>query len=317
MSTANSATRIGVLAQKHQIKNYINGAIQNNLISDATFLAPIVRVPSLVNTVWKFDRLKPFRTVDTKRAQGGRANRVTYGGETEDITLETHALDTGIDIASRSDEELIMDLKMQADLAAQAAGLSHLQNVLTAIEGASGLNTDTLDISDDDPVEEFNGWIKNILLSCGGFAPNVKIRALWGYEAARKVLADAQVISRISGGATTSNPAVATLDVFSRMLLMPGTEHRVCTAITDTAVMDSATETRSFVNDNEILLVAASPNPTTADASAFKTFWMGSDMMTQRYWKSDDGRVENMALDWFWRIYAANSKAAYKITVQA
>jgi len=82
-----SATRIEVLARKHNVMNYINGAVNANLIGDAFYVAPMVRTGSLVNTVWKYDRNPPFRIPETRRALGGKANRVHFGGTTEDLTL--------------------------------------------------------------------------------------------------------------------------------------------------------------------------------------------------------------------------------------
>lgn len=310
-----SATRISVLAQKHQLKNYINGAVNANLLGDATFLAPIVRTGSLVNTVWKYDRTKPFRIPETRRALGGKATQVDFGGTTEDITLETHALDTGIDILAERDEEIIMNLRSQSDMAASLAGLAHFKSVRTTIAGA--VSSTTLTISSDDPIAIFDAKIKSILLSCGSYAPAVKIRFLWGYEAALKVLNDAQVISRISGGATRDTPAVATLDSIAKMLVLQGTEHRICTAIEDTGEFGSGTESRAFVGDNEVLIAAVAPNPNKQDPSAFKTLWYGSDGMQQGFYKSEDGRSEYVKLDWAMKIYTANAGAAYKYTVQA
>lgn len=316
-----SATRIEVLARKHNVMNYINGAVNANLIGDAFYVAPMVRTGSLVNTVWKYDRNTPFRIPETRRALGGKANRVHFGGTTEDLTLETHALDTGIDVEAQSDEEIVMNLQSQVNLTTQLASLAHYSRVLTLVQAAQTTNTATLDISNADAAagvaDAFNGYLKTVLLSCGSFAPSVQLRFLWGWNAAQKVLNATSVVNRVNGGATTGMPAVPTLNTFGNLLMIPGTQHRICSAIQDTAAQDSSTEARSFVLDDQVLIFASSPNPTKEDPSAFKTFWKGSEGMGTRYYQSEDKRVENFGLDWAYKVYAANEKASYKITVQA
>ena len=318
-----SATRIETLARKHQLNGYINGAVNANLVGDAFYLAPMVRTGSLVNTVWSYDQARPFRIPDTKRALGGKAIQVDFGGTSEDITLETHAMDTGIDVQAQTDEEIVMNLQTQVNLAASLASLAHFNSVITAIEAASGLNTATLDISNADAgtgvADALNGYIKTILLACGSFSPNVQLRFLWGWNAAQKVLNATSVVNRVNGGATTGQVAVPTLNTIGNLLLTPGTQHRMCTAISDSGELNAAysVANRSFINDDEILIVAASPNPTRQDPSAFKTLWKGSEGMGSGYYKSEDGRVEYAKFDWAYKVYTANAKAAYKVTVQA
>ena len=322
-----SATRIETLARKHNVTNYINGAVNANLIGDAFYVAPMVRTGSLVNTVWKYSRTSPFRIPDTRRALGGKAARVDFGGTTEDLTLETHALDTGIDVVAQSDEEIVMNLQSQVNLTTQLASLAHYDRVLTLVNAAATAAS-AIDISTDDAltpsfqiVNTLNAHIKTILLSCGSFAPSTKVRFLWGFEAAKLMMSSLEFKNRVNGGATSANPVsnsiTAGLDVLSKMLVIPNTEHRICTAIKDTGEQAASSESRAFVNDSSLLIFAASENPTKEDPSAFKTFWKGSEGMDTRYYKSEDQRIENFGLDWAYKVYTANAGAAIKLTVQA
>jgi hypothetical protein len=314
-----AATRIETLAMKHQVRNYINGAVQQSVASDAAFIAPIVPVGSLVNTVWKYDRLTPYRIPDTRRAYGGKATVIHFGGTTEDVTLQPNALDTGIDYLQRSDEEIVMDLQSQVNLTTSAAGLGHFASVLATVQAAmtAASVTTTLDISDSDPIAVIDGLCKTILLSCGDAAGMMQLRFLWGWNAAAKVLADPDVIARVSGGATTDKPAKPTLAQLKGLFLYPNTVHRMGLAIKDTSEVGVTTEARSFVLDDEVLIVAASENPNKADPSAFKTFWKGSAGMDTRYYTTEDKRVEMFGLDWAFKIYAANAAASRRVTVQA
>ena len=314
-----AATRIETLAFKHQVRNYINGAVVQSISGDAAFLAPRVPMGSLVNTVWKFDRLRPFRIPSTKRASGGKATVVDFGGSTEDISLQLNALDTGIETQNQTDDEVVMGLQSQVNQVTSLAGLSHLAETVATVQAAmtAASVTTTLDISNDDPVAIIDALCKTILLSCGDASSMMKIRFLWGWNAAAKVLADPDIIARISGGATESQPAKPTLETLKRLFLFPNTEHRLSTAIKDTGEQGSATEARAFVLDDEVLIVAASDNPTVSDPSAFKSFWKGSAGMDTRYYKRDDGRVEMFGLDWAYKVYAANASASRRVTVQA
>ena len=312
------ATRIESLGLKHQIRNYIVGSVMQNVSRDAQFIAPRVNVPSLVNTVFKYDRKTPFRVPDTRRASGGRATEVNFGGTPEDITLQLNALDTGIEVMAQSDDEIIMNLQTQVDIVTSLAGLAHFKEATTLIQAAmnAASATATIDISDDDPIAKIDSYCKDILLSCGDASSNMQLRFLWGWNALAKVLADAQVIARVNGGATTNTPATPTVETIKRMLIFPNTEHRLSLAIQDTGEQASATEARSFVLDNQVLIVAATENPTKADPSAFKTFWYGADGMRGHYYSRDDKRVESFGLDWAYKIYAANPAASKLVTVQ-
>lgn len=315
-----SATRIGKLAQTENLKGFIAGAVNQGLQSDASFLAPIVPVGSTQVKYWAYDRTAPFRIADTKRAHGGRANRVDFGGTETTVALEPQALDTGIDVTLNDDASIIMDLQSQAALASSQARLSHFATALAVIQAAMTANsvTTTLDISSDDSVEILNTICKGIILSAGGGAAGrLQIRFLWGWNAAQKVLADADVIARISGGSDSSSPATADLGVLKKMLLYPNTMHRMATAVKDTSEQ-GGTESRAFVLDDEVLIVAASEMPNKQDPSAFKTFWNGAGgVMRERYYPSEDKRVENFGLDWDYKVVSANALASRRVTVQA
>lgn len=314
-----AATRIELLAFKKQVRNYINGAVVQSIAGDAAFLAPRVPVGSLNNTVWKYDRLKPYRIPVTKRAPGGKATVMDFGGTTEDISLQLNALDTGIEVQNQTDEQIVMGLQSQVDQVTSVAGLAHLAETVATVQAAmtAASVTTTLDISADDPISIIDTICKAILLSCGDAAGTMKLRFLWGWNAAQKVLADPDIIARISGGATDAQPAKPTLDTLKRLFLYQSTEHRLSTAIKDTGEQGSATEARAFVLDDELLIVAASENPSLSDPSAFKSFWKGAAGMDTRYYARDDKRVEMFGLDWAYKVYAANASASRRVTVQA
>lgn len=314
------STRSQALAAIQGITNfasgYANDVIAQSVLADAYFLTGDPIKTALNFEYAQFDRADGISIPDTKTASTDPVGALlVFGGTKITGTLDAHRATTEWYDASAnvSDADLLLQLQSGVRQATQALVTGRFQRILAAASTAAGAGT-TIDISDnDDPIDEIQEQVQNVMLACGGYC---QPRVLIGASAFRKISALAKFQSRVNGGATVNLPSTPTEQQMAAAIGM-GVQVKVTNAVYNSAA-PGQTATGAFLLGDTIYVAATSPSPSTQDPSALKVFeGNGSNGMTPVFMPHLNGVHEAATWGWMEKVQATNSSAIKKLTVQA
>lgn len=125
------------------------------------------------------------------------------------------------------------------------------------------------DYTASDPITNIEDGKRTILVNTG-FMPNTLVM---GYDVWIKLRHHPQILNRISGGATSGNPAMVTQELVAQVV---GVERiLVAQAVQNTAV-EGETAVYAFTHGKHALLCYANPNPGLLEPSAgYRFVWRG------------------------------------------
>lgn len=276
------------------LTNYAKGFSQQlEAAGDAAFLAPRVATGVASGQFKEFSDKNSFAVQDTRRAIGGKANRIGFESEDKFFNCSPNALEITLDEHERAlagnnilnlEQAKIATVLARARLGRQLAVLSAVRAAVAPVSGVGAWSN-----PDVDPIDELDAQVEAIFAATG-VMPN---RMLIGLSAFRALRKNAQVKELLKGSGLTR----LTLDALKDMLLNPGMEIRLSKVSYDTAKPGKASAKAPAVG-NEVILFVGEDNPTQYDPSFAKTFSTdASSVESVRMWQ-EDPRTDVYAVDW-------------------
>jgi len=292
------------------LTTFAQGVSQDLASALAEFIAPTVRVPSLIGIYKKFDDKNAFQVVDTTRAVGGTARRIEFAASDPTFNCQPQALEVAIDDAERAASVDAMQFLEESKVRTlvQTATASHedkvvgIMKTLTATGGV-GVWSNT----SNDPVAEIDAQIEAIAKVCG-LLPNAIVFGLGAWRIFRN---HPKVLARQPGASLIGvNP-----DQAATMMLNPAIQVRIGILSKDTAKF-GAGATKTNILGNEVFIFLRSPSPSTYDPSWMKTFSGGEGSITSvRQYRDESARSDMFAIDWSEDIQIVSSITASRITL--
>jgi hypothetical protein len=260
---------------------------ESNFIADRVF--PNVPVPKQTDKYYIYNRADFNRSGNVAPlAPRTRPERVGMGLSTDSYSIEVRALATDFDHQTLANEDTMLDIRAAgARMVAQQMLIDREKRWIstyfatnvwdTEYDGVANADNNLAsevtqwdDYTNSTPIVDVTNAKRAAKLASGGFRPNVMVVT----EDVRDVLTNhPDIIARISGGATTINPALVT----DRMLatVFDVEEFLVIGAVENTAA-DGATETNAFVASKKAALYYRPVAPgLMVPAAGYNFTWTG------------------------------------------
>lgn len=295
------------------LREYAQGAAQQNVQPVADFLAPTVNVSTMVGRFKSYTEKHKFKIPNTLRGIGGRAVELSFDVTDKTYNCEPHALDFPVDNLERDESDLESVLQEGAEIVAEAAGLSHERNVLDVALASLGTGTNVTFGATDDPIDIIDGYILSTI-KAARYGSLMGIGIIFGATAWKKFKNNKNVAGKfIVGSGAPKATNIPTLDNVGQLFLA-NPEIRNTFMVYDTSV-EGKTDSINFMLDNDVIIFARRPQPTRRDPSFMKTFRLSNRWMQPGSYTRDDGRVEVAKFDWSEDIQVTNSGAGVRLVV--
>lgn len=299
------------------LKEYAQGAAQENTMPVADFIAPTISVPTQVGRFKRYTEKHRFRIPNTLRGVGGRATELSFDVSDATFNCTPHALDFPVDNLEQIEEaQLENTLQEGATMIAEVGGLAHEKNVISAALTGAGAGTSKTwtGATPTDPVDDLDSVILDVI-KAAKYGSLMGVGIVFGAGAWRLFKNSPLVRAKFVVGTGGRQPALAipTIEATSSLLL-GNPEVRVSMMVEDTAA-EGLAESISFLLDASILIFARRANPTRRDPSFMKTFRLSGQFMVPGTYTRDDGRVEVAKFDWSEDIQITNTTAIKRLNV--
>lgn len=300
---------LATLSGRPLIREYAQGAAQSATSSVADFLAPTVNVAKHKGKFKKYDKETRFKIADSNRALGGNATLLEFDRTDADYDCTPHAYDTPIDNIEIEEAEGEMLLKEAADDSAFMGALSHEKRVIDmAVAGAGSATGGAWSNDANDPVDELNTCIQQVILAAGG-SDLIEVGMVWSANAVQAFFKNAKTKGYFPGKEEIS----PTMDNISK-LLMGKVNHKISWLAADTAARGKAS-TLAFLMTGKVLVFARNSNPTRRDPSFMKTFRVSGRWMVPGVYEKTDKRGQVVKLDWSSDEKVTNTEAGKLFTL--
>lgn len=306
-------SRLSTLSSNPELTSYAQGTARQNISPIADFLAPMVPVSSQVGRYKKFDDNHRFKVPDTRRALGGRATVLEWNVDDATYNCTPRAIDVPVDKLEGLELGTAMNaIKEGADDAAEVAGLSHEQLVITTALTAAGAGTNHNFVSDAvDPIKVIDEAI--LAVSKAAKVSNLmEIGIVMGPTAYLRYKHNKNVKAAKSGGGKTVSISLEDIAI----LQMGNPEAKLSTMLIDSSP-EGLAEDIDFMLDTAILIFVRKANPTRRDPSFMKTFRLRSGILAPRVYEREDGRVDVAAFDWSEDVQVTNTAAVIRLNANA
>ena len=300
---------LATLSGRPLIQQYAQSAAQSATSQVADFLAPTVNVARHKGKYRKYDKETRFKIADSKRALGGAATVLSFDRSDADYDCSPHAYDTPLDNIEIEEAEGESLLKESADDSAFMGALDHEKQVIDlAVSGSGAATGGTWSSDSNDPVNELNTAIQEVVLAAGG-SDMIEIGMIWSANAVQAFFKNAKTKGYFPG----KQEIVPTTENITK-LLMGNVQHKISWLAADTAA-SGKTSTLAFLMASKVLVFARNSNPTRRDPSFMKTFRVNSRWMTPGVYPKPDGRGQVVKLDWSSDVKVTNSEAGKLFTI--
>ena len=301
-------------------QSHIDRALTNVAIAykNAAFVwpnvFPRVRVQKLSDLYFTFTKGNWFRFDTGARAPGARASRGSYSLTTTLYTCVEKALATQIpdEVIANSDDPLTPLVRGTEYVSAQIQ-LAIEKDVLDLVFGnsiwSSSATPATLWSNDaSDPLGDIETAMNSVATSIGR-EPNTAVigRGLWRY-----LKNHPDVIDRIKGGATSGDPAKATIDQVAGVV---GLQRILVAGATSDTSNEPATSTMAYVGGSHMALMYVAAGPALNEPSAGYTF-MFQDVEISRF-REEQERSDVVEARCSWDAKVTASDAGYLIKAAA
>lgn len=292
------------------LTNYGFGIAQDLKKGLSNFLAPEVPTGSSSGQYKKYDSKNAFQVYLTRRAVGGKAQRIEFEASDPYFHAAPNALEITIDDAEREQagENVSQLEEAKTQTLVSTAVISHEVEVLTKIRaavsavGGVGVWSDAA----KDPVAEIDAQIDAIATSTG-MLPNRLAMSLGVW---RVIKNHPKVLGRQPGEGNIG----VTHSQFAAMLLNPDIEIRVGVLGRDSARPGNAKNAVSIAGA-DLFVFFASDSPSVYDPSFAKTFRTRSGGVDQvRMYREDGSRSDVLAVDWSDDIQVVSTELVRRIT---
>lgn len=303
------STSLSTLSGQPLIKEYAQGAAQSATSSVAEFIAPTVNTTKHTGKFTVYDKESRFKIPDTLRGLGGKATQLVFDRSSGTFEAKPNALDTPLDNIEIDEAEGMNLLKEAADDAAFLGGLAHEKLVIdTAVDRAGAALGGTWSNDANDPVDEVNTAIAEVILASGG-SDIIEIGMVWSANAVRAFFKNAKTKGYFPG----KEEIAPTMDNIAK-LLMGKVSHKISWLAADTTARGKASSL-DFLLKSKLLVFARNPNPTRRDPSFMKTFRPRNRWMVPGVYPREDKRGEVVSMDWSCDVKAANPEAGKLFTI--
>jgi hypothetical protein len=306
-------SRLSSLSSNPELTSYAQGTARQNISPIADFLAPMVPVSAQVGRFKKFTDTHRFRVPDTRRAIGGKATILEWNVDDATYNCTPRAIDVPVDKLEALELGTAMNaIKEGADDAAEVAGLSHEQLVITTALTAAGAGTNHNFVSDAvDPIKVIDEAI--LAVSKAAKVSNLmEIGIVMGPTAYLRYKHNKNVKAAKSGGGKTVSISLEDIAI----LQMGNPEAKLSTMLIDSSP-EGLAEDIDFMLDTAILIFVRKANPTRRDPSFMKTFRLRSGILAPRVYEREDGRVDVAAFDWSEDVQVTNTAAVIRLNANA
>ena len=301
--------KLSTATYKETLKQYAFGIEQDVKSSLADFIAPRVPVGTGTGTYKKFDSQGAFQIYDTRRAVGGRANRIHFDADDPTFNCEANALEIPIDDQERAkagDKQQALEEARSRTLVISGCLAREKKVVDTAFATISA--ADTWDhTGDTDIVSAIDAQLVAMAKATGRM-PNRMVIGLnpWTWVKNHKSVLDRH---------SPTNGKGVSLEGFAAMLAVPGIDIRVAVLSYDKSKKPKNAD-KEFVFGNDILMFYANENPTEFDPSFMKTFSIGNQSVEDVYtYRADDCRSDILAVDWSEDVEVISNLCAKRISL--
>ena len=299
-----------IYGRNETLTNFARGLSQDLSKSLAEFIAPTV-VTGIASGQYKsFSDKNAFQVPATRRAIGGKANRIGFESEDAYYNCAPNALEITIDAFEREKAGADASMLEQAKTATVvgAARLSHEKAVfdlvrasVAAVESRGNWSSGSVD-----PINELDEQIESIAIATG-MMPN---RLVIGLSAFRSLRANAKVVARQPGAAIVG----LTTQQLAAMLINPEIEIRVGVLAYDTTKAGKAKST-SLVVGADAFLFCASQSPTPYDPSFAKTFTVSAGNIFDVQMNQEDHRTDVISVDWSEEIKVVSAACGRRLAI--
>lgn len=250
-----------------QMTSFAHGIAPDYTSSLAEIMAPQCVAPAAAGNYIAFDDADAFRYVNTRRALGGKGQRLTIDSTAPSFSCDPHSIEIPIDQFEKEkvgDAGLQMLREAKTRTLVSRSALSREYRVYqayadgTSAESGLGVWTD----DDKDPIDEINSTIVALALATG----NRNIHLVVAMDALMQIGKHPKVQGRFPGAQLIN----VTAEVLQKMLIIPVQVHVGMMPIATEKVGKTASKT--FVGTAKIYAFISQPNPSVFDPSAAKTF---------------------------------------------
>jgi hypothetical protein len=276
------------------LTNYARGLSQDLSNPITRFLAPEVVVTTAIGQYKSFDDKGNFKAVDTARAVGGKARRLTLNADDPAYLATPNALEIPLD---QYEGELAGDrltavrqaktkVLVSTAMVSREAKVINIARSVAAESGVGNWSDDTVD-----PIKQLDGLIQKIATVTGRL-PNRLALGLSSWIILRN---NAKVLGRFPGAAAVG----VTKQQFAGLLANPQIEIEIGVLSQVDAGLNEAAAPQKKRNilGGDVFLFIAENSPTEFDPSFMKTFTTGAGSV-DRVWTYEEPRAEILAVGW-------------------
>ena len=246
---------------------------QDNFIADQIF--PIVGVDKQSDKYYKYDRAHMNRTGDVKKlAPRTEVERIGMTVSDDSYFTEVYGLGMDFDEQSLANEDAALDLRTAGAQTLAMRLMIHREKQFADTFFTTGVwGTDrTLsgsaqwDHADSTPIQDVTTASRTIQLGSGGFRPNTLVV---GRETHDALVNNAQILSRLNGGATVSNTALVTKAKLAEIFEV---ERYFVMEAVQNDTKEGAAESNTFIGGDSAMLCYTPSNAGLLTPAAGLTF---------------------------------------------
>lgn len=246
---------------------------QDNFIADKIF--PIVGVDKQSDKYYKYDRAHMNRTGDVKKlAPRTEVERIGMTVSDDSYFTEVYGLGMDFDEQSLANEDAALDLRTAGAQTLAMRLMIHREKQFADTFFTTGVwGTDrTLsgsaqwDHADSTPIQDVTTASRTIQLGSGGFRPNTLVV---GRETHDALVNNAQILSRLNGGATVTNTALVTKAKLAEIFEV---ERYFVMEAVQNDTLEGAAESNTFIGGDSAMLCYTPSNAGLLTPAAGLTF---------------------------------------------
>lgn len=308
-------SRLASVSSSPTLRQFAQGAAQQNTSPVADFIAPPVDVPLSVMKYKEYSEKSRFRIPDTRRALGGRATEIGFDVSDATFNCQPHALDFPIDNLEQLESGDLENVLQEGAVAvSEVAGLAHEKTVIDTSLAAAGAGT-TLSVgSSDDIVDQLDALVLQVMLAAR-YGALMGVGIVFGATMWKTIKNHPSVRNRFTVSGSKGPKPLATLTAGDfGSLLLGNPEVQASFMVYDDAPEGKAADAK-FVLDESLLVFARRQDPTRRDPSFAKTFRLAGRWMVPGSYLRDDGRVEVAKFDWSEDVKVTNSAAVKRLNL--
>ena len=246
---------------------------QDNFIADKIF--PIVGVDKQSDKYYKYDRAHMNRTGDVKKlAPRTEVERIGMTVSDDNYFTEVYGLGMDFDEQTLANEDAALDIRTAGAQTLAMRLMIHREKQFADTFFTTGVwgtdrtlsGTAQWDNASSTPIQDVTTASRTIQLASGGFRPNTLVV---GRETHDALVNNAQILSRLNGGATVSNTALVTKAKLAEIFEV---ERYFVMEAVQNDTLEGAAESNTFIGGDSAMLCYTPSNAGLLTPAAGLTF---------------------------------------------